>query len=41
MIFENAGLGYPNADLIAVEDYIITPIVPNNLGNEMAGVVNE
>ena len=28
----------PNADLTAVEDYIIAPIVPNNSGNEM---VNE
>lgn len=31
----------PNADLTAVEDYIIIPIVPNNPGNEMAGEVNE
>ena len=28
----------PNADLSAVEDYIIAPIVPNNPGDEM---VNE
>ena len=27
----------PNADLSAVEDYIITPITPNNPGDEMAG----
>ena len=31
----------PNADLTAVEDYIIAPIVPNNPGDEMAGEVNE
>ena len=31
----------PNADLSAVEDYIIAPIVPNNPGDEMAGEVNE
>ena len=31
----------PNADLSAVEDYIIAPIVPNNSGDEMAGEVNE
>ena len=31
----------PIADLTAVEDYIIAPIVPNNPGDEMAGEVNE
>ena len=31
----------PNADLSAVEDYIIAPIVPNNPGDEMAEEVNE
>ena len=31
----------PIADLTAVEDYIIAPIVPNNPGDEMVGEVNE
>ena len=31
----------PNADLTAVEDYIINPAVPNNPGDEIAGVVKE
>ena len=31
----------PAADLTAVEDYIIAPIVPNNPGDEMAGEVYE
>lgn len=31
----------PNADLSAVEEYVIEPIVPNNPGDEMAGVIPE
>lgn len=31
----------PNADLSIVEEYIITPIVPNNPGDEMAGEIPE
>lgn len=31
----------PNADLTAVKDYIIDPIIPNNPGDEMAGEVLE
>jgi hypothetical protein len=31
----------PNADLSAIEDYIIAPIAPSASGNEMAGEVNE
>ena len=31
----------PNADLTPVEDYIITPIIPNNPGDEMAGEILE
>lgn len=31
----------PSADLIAVEDYMISPIVPNNPGDETSGEVNE
>lgn len=31
----------PNADLSIVEEYVITPIVPNNFGNEMVGEILE
>ena len=31
----------PNADWSAVEEYVITPIVPNSTGNEMVGEVYE
>lgn len=31
----------PNADLTAVKDYIITPHVPNNPGDEISGTVEE
>ena len=31
----------PNADLSAVEEYVIAPVVPNNMSDEMAGEVYE